>query len=135
MTAEKDLYPPVSTTKLIKVFKLSKLKKIFRNLASSERKREAPSGPSLPILAAKKSKVVGSPTPLGRPTSSSPGTSTATSSESWETVALDVEPFELVTSVLDAYQAGQLEKAVSKIMMFLNNSYKFYQVLIWFLFF
>lgn len=80
---------------------------------SSERKREAPSSQNLPILTSKKAKtVVGSPTPLGRPASSSPSTSTG-NSESWETIALDVDASELVHSVLDAYQAGQLDKSVS----------------------
>lgn len=105
----------------------------MRNLkisASSERKREAPSAPGLPILPTKKAKtVVGSPTPLGRPTSSSPVTST--SSESWEAIALDVEPYELVHSVLDAYQAGQLDKAVSKIS-FVEQKNTFKVTLIYF---
>ncbi|KAL0272623.1 UNVERIFIED_CONTAM: hypothetical protein PYX00_005524 [Menopon gallinae] len=81
---------------------------------SNERKREAPQQ-NIPILAKKAKTVVGSPTPLGRPTSSSPNTAVATSGESWEAVAIEVEPSELVNSVLDAYQNGQQDKAAALI--------------------
>lgn len=83
---------------------------------SGERKREPP---ALPLVGGKKAKsLAGGPTPLGRPTSSSP--TAAGGVELWETQATDVEPSELVDAVLECCQASQFDKAVNNLKFYMN---------------
>lgn len=74
---------------------------------SGDRKREGPSLP--PSVPAKKAKV-----------SSPAGTSPriAGGPETWEIVAMECEPIDLVPMVLDAYDQDQADKYVSHILQF-----------------
>lgn len=63
---------------------------------------------------------------MGWSSSGNPPTTATSASESWESVAVEVEPTEIVHVVLDAYQAGQTEKCVCiqkmcVILFFKNN--------------
>ena len=83
---------------------------------AGERERKRDGGSVSGVVPSKKSKLVGgvlsrsSSVGGGSPVQSS---SSAMSSDAWEVLALEVDPSELVTNVLDAADADDADKVVS----------------------
>jgi hypothetical protein len=71
-------------------------------------------------VPSKKSKLVGGVLSRGTVGGSSPvPTTSAMSSDAWESLVIEVDPSELVTNVLDAADADDLDKVVSFIFFFI----------------
>ncbi|KAJ9601644.1 hypothetical protein L9F63_000177 [Diploptera punctata] len=77
------------------------------SFTSSDRKREAVSGPLPPIVPPKKPKV-GAPSILGR----TGGSGSSGGAEAWEMVAMECEPADLVPAVLEAGTMDEGDKEI-----------------------
>uniref|UniRef100_T1J830 Uncharacterized protein n=1 Tax=Strigamia maritima TaxID=126957 RepID=T1J830_STRMM len=86
--------------------------------SSSERKREAPSGPSL-SLAAKKPKLA--PTSSFVRPSSSKKEKDSKKYDAWDTVAIEVEPSAFLNQVHDAEENGNEERMVALVCGAIKN--------------